>query len=275
MRMNRNLEILDDDHNPEIPPSIDAHDQLLHENHEEGEIHRQPPAPRFQEYYRGYHNITDSNGPLVLPPLPHGHTFVVTNSLMQMLTVRGLFSGLPSEDPHAHIAKVSRPSPPPPRLPLLPSLSLSSPPFSALSPSFSASLSPSHLSSPPLSSSTRKQQQLSETASCRKLQRATNAPPAKPAAAGSHRASPLRYPPPPLFSNRLWQQLETRIIIEQQELRFKKFHSIGRRIFFSSIWVLDLKFKMMKSGLEEFSDKALFILNLCIFSSVIFIAIYV
>ena len=31
---------------------------------------------------------------------------MVTSSLMQMLSARGLFSGLPSEDPHAHIAKV-------------------------------------------------------------------------------------------------------------------------------------------------------------------------
>ena len=31
---------------------------------------------------------------------------MVTSSLMQMLTARALFSGLPSEDPHAHIAKV-------------------------------------------------------------------------------------------------------------------------------------------------------------------------
>ena len=31
---------------------------------------------------------------------------MVTSSLMQMLNARGLFSGLPSEDPHAHIAKV-------------------------------------------------------------------------------------------------------------------------------------------------------------------------
>ena len=31
---------------------------------------------------------------------------MVTSSLMQMLTARGLFSGLPSEDPYAHIAKV-------------------------------------------------------------------------------------------------------------------------------------------------------------------------
>ena len=31
---------------------------------------------------------------------------MVTSSLMQMLTARGLFSGLPSEDPHAHIDKV-------------------------------------------------------------------------------------------------------------------------------------------------------------------------
>ena len=31
---------------------------------------------------------------------------MVTSSLMQMLTASGLFSELPSEDPHAHIAKV-------------------------------------------------------------------------------------------------------------------------------------------------------------------------
>ena len=50
--------------------------------------------------------MTDSNVPEVLPPLPHGHTFVVTSSLMQMLSARGLFSALPSEDPLAHIAKL-------------------------------------------------------------------------------------------------------------------------------------------------------------------------
>ena len=31
---------------------------------------------------------------------------MVTSSLMQMLTTRGLFLGLPSKDPHAHMAKV-------------------------------------------------------------------------------------------------------------------------------------------------------------------------
>ena len=66
----------------------------------------QNPVPRSQAYYRVYDNIADSDGPLVLPPLPPGHTFVVPSSLMQMLTARCLFSGLPSEDPHAQIAKV-------------------------------------------------------------------------------------------------------------------------------------------------------------------------
>ena len=66
----------------------------------------QNPVPQPQAYYRGYDNIADSDGPLVLPALHTGHTFVVTSSLMQMLTSRSLFSGLPSEDPHAHIAKV-------------------------------------------------------------------------------------------------------------------------------------------------------------------------
>ena len=41
----------------------------------------------------------------MLPPLQHGHTFVVTSTLMQMLSARRLFSRLPFEDPHAHIAK--------------------------------------------------------------------------------------------------------------------------------------------------------------------------
>ena len=44
--------------------------------------------------------------PLFQPPLPKGHTIVVTSSLMQMLTARGVFLGLPLEDPHAHIAKL-------------------------------------------------------------------------------------------------------------------------------------------------------------------------
>ena len=104
--MNRNLERNDDDSNQNIPAPVDVHGQLLPDSPGEHQQRGQNPAPRPQEYYRGYDNITDSDGLLVLPPLPSGHTFVVTSSLMQMLTSRGLFSGLPSEDPHAHIAKV-------------------------------------------------------------------------------------------------------------------------------------------------------------------------
>ena len=64
------------------------------------------PGPRQHANYRGNIDIPDSDGLIILPPLPPGHTFVVTSSLMQMLTARGLFSGLPSENPHAHIAKL-------------------------------------------------------------------------------------------------------------------------------------------------------------------------
>uniref|UniRef100_M1DCZ1 Integrase core domain containing protein n=1 Tax=Solanum tuberosum TaxID=4113 RepID=M1DCZ1_SOLTU len=65
-----------------------------------------PPGPLQHDHYRGNIIIADSDGPIVLPPLPPGNIFVVTSSLMQMLTTRGLFSGSPSEDPHAHIAKL-------------------------------------------------------------------------------------------------------------------------------------------------------------------------
>ena len=89
--MNRNLGINDDDPNQNIPAPVDVHGQLLPDAPGEHQQRGQNPAPRLQAYYRGYHNIADSDGPLVLPPLPPGHTFVVTSSLMQMLTARGLF----------------------------------------------------------------------------------------------------------------------------------------------------------------------------------------
>ena len=69
-------------------------------------LRTQPPTRRPQSYYRGNVNITDSDGTLLLPPLPQSHIFGVTSSLMQMITARGLFSGLPYEDSHAHIAKL-------------------------------------------------------------------------------------------------------------------------------------------------------------------------
>ncbi|KAK4724150.1 hypothetical protein R3W88_026929 [Solanum pinnatisectum] len=64
-------------------------------------------ALRYREHYKADYDATTLDGPIVLPPLPPGHTFVVTNSLIQMFTVRGLFAGLASEDPYAHMAKLS------------------------------------------------------------------------------------------------------------------------------------------------------------------------
>ena len=89
--MNQNLEINDDDPNQNIPAPVDVHGQLLADAPGEHQQRGKNPAPQPQAYYRGYDNIADSNGPLVLPPLPTVHTFVITSSLMQMLTARGLF----------------------------------------------------------------------------------------------------------------------------------------------------------------------------------------
>ena len=69
-RMNRNSGILNDDHNPEFEPSVDAQDKLSHENHGKCEIRKKPPTLCPQECYVGYDNITGCDGPLILPPLP-------------------------------------------------------------------------------------------------------------------------------------------------------------------------------------------------------------
>ena len=106
-KMNRIFGIYYDYPNKNIPAPIDVHGQLLPDALGEHRQRGQNSAPRPQAYYRGYENIADSDGPLVLPPLQPGHTFVVTSSLMQMLTARGLFSGLPSKDPHAHTTQSS------------------------------------------------------------------------------------------------------------------------------------------------------------------------
>ena len=89
--MNRNLGINDDDPNQSIPAPVDIHGQLLPDALGENQQRGQNPTPRPKEYYIGYDNIANSDWPLVLPPLKPGHTFVVTSSLMQMLTARGLF----------------------------------------------------------------------------------------------------------------------------------------------------------------------------------------
>ena len=80
--MNQNLGINNDDPNQNIPAPIDAHGQLLPDDPGENQQRGQNPAPRPQEYYRGYDNIAYSDGPIVLTPLPQGQTFVATSSLM-------------------------------------------------------------------------------------------------------------------------------------------------------------------------------------------------
>ena len=108
-RMNnpKNPTNLGDRINRQLPPPVDAHNQVVAENPNGDALRMQPPIPCPQEFYMGNVNITDSDGPHVLPPLSQGQMFVVTSSLMQMITARGLFSRLPSNDPHTHIAKLS------------------------------------------------------------------------------------------------------------------------------------------------------------------------
>ncbi len=65
-----------------------------------------PTKPRLRDNYMVDFNTAKSEGPIVLPPLPLGHTFVVTRSLMHMPTMRGLFSTSASEDPHGHMTKL-------------------------------------------------------------------------------------------------------------------------------------------------------------------------
>ena len=89
------------------PPSpVDSHNQVVVENLVDYALRMQPPVPHPQMFCRGNINIIDSDGPFVIPPLPLGHTFVVTSSLIQMLTATCLFSRLPFEDLHAHIANL-------------------------------------------------------------------------------------------------------------------------------------------------------------------------
>ena len=83
--------INDDDPNQNIPAPVDVHGQLLPDAPGENQQRGPNIAPRLQEYYRGYDNYVDSIGTLAFPSLPQGHTIVVTNSLMQMLSARGLF----------------------------------------------------------------------------------------------------------------------------------------------------------------------------------------
>ncbi|MCF7184085.1 retrotransposon gag domain-containing protein, partial [Corynebacterium parakroppenstedtii] len=56
--------------------------------------------------YRLNHMAMDVTDAIVLPPLPADTKFTVSSELLQMLQNRGLFTGLPSEDPHHHLQNV-------------------------------------------------------------------------------------------------------------------------------------------------------------------------
>lgn len=107
---------MENQHNPANPGngeigqpllSIEAHNQVKVQNELTNDLRMQPPPPQPHDYYMGNVNIADSNGSLVFPLLPPGYTFVVATCLMQMLTSRGLFLGLPSLDPLTRITNIA------------------------------------------------------------------------------------------------------------------------------------------------------------------------
>ena len=71
--MNNNLGIRGDEVDQEMPLLVDTRVPVLPDIRGKGKIRRQLPSPRPQEYYRGYENIADYDGPLVLPSTKRPH----------------------------------------------------------------------------------------------------------------------------------------------------------------------------------------------------------
>jgi len=66
------------------PPRVDNENADNHSGNLLGDALRvqNPVEPRLRDNYRVDFNTAESKGPIVLPPLPLGNTFVVTSSLM-------------------------------------------------------------------------------------------------------------------------------------------------------------------------------------------------
>lgn len=92
-----------------LPPLIVERKHMVLLNNRVGPPFRSKDSQGVQMNNNGRFdmNITESHRPLVIQPLISGHTFVVTSTLMQMLTARGLFPLFLVEDPHAHIDKLN------------------------------------------------------------------------------------------------------------------------------------------------------------------------
>ena len=73
----------------------------------QGAGNQQPHRAQRAPVRRVYPDFEDAQpvlaGAIVLPPLMGGAKFDVTSTMIQLLNSRGLFTGLPSEDPNQHI----------------------------------------------------------------------------------------------------------------------------------------------------------------------------